>query len=167
MVGMTTDDALIIRQAEPRDAAVLGQLGAALVRAHYAFDAQRFLAPGPGLEEGYAHFLNSQLADAEVAIFVAEQAGKVVGYVYAGIEPRSWKELRDRAGFIHDVLVAPDARRGGIAKRLVETAAAWLVGRGAPRVMLWTAAKNHEAQRLFAQLGFRPTMVEMTRESKP
>jgi hypothetical protein len=31
--------------------------------------------------------------------------GTVVGYVYAGIEPQSWKELRDAAGFIHDVVV--------------------------------------------------------------
>jgi hypothetical protein len=33
-----------------------------------------------------------------------------------------------------------------------------------PRVMLWTAEKNDYAQRLFARLGFRRTMIEMTRE---
>jgi hypothetical protein len=32
--------------------------------------------------------------------------------------------------------------------------------------MLWTAASNEPAQRLFASLGFRTTMIEMTRESK-
>jgi RimJ/RimL family protein N-acetyltransferase len=35
---------------------------------------------------------------------------------------------------------------------------------GAPRVVLMSAAPNVAAQRLFARLGFRPTMVEMTRE---
>jgi hypothetical protein len=30
--------------------------------------------------------------------------------------------------------------------------------------MLWTAEKNDSAQRLFARLGFRRTMIEMTRE---
>jgi hypothetical protein len=35
---------------------------------------------------------------------------------------------------------------------------------GAPRVMLWTAEQNDSAQRLFARLGFRRTMIEMTRE---
>jgi hypothetical protein len=32
--------------------------------------------------------------------------------------------------------------------------------------MLWTAEKNLEARRLFEHLGFRRTMVEMTRESR-
>ena len=30
--------------------------------------------------------------------------------------------------------------------------------------MLWTAQKNVPAQRLFDRLGFRRTMIEMTRE---
>jgi len=162
---MTPNDAVLIRRAESRDASSLGRLGAALVRAHHAFDAQRFLTPGPQLEDGYAHFLGVQLAAADVAIFVAEQAGAIVGYIYAGVEPYSWKELRDVAGFIHDVIVEPEARRLGVATRLIETAAAWLTARGVPRVMLWTAHKNQEAQVLFEQLGFRRTMIEMTRES--
>lgn len=162
---MTTNDSVLIRRAEPRDASALGRLGAALVRAHHAFDSRRFLTPGPRLEEGYAQFLRRQLAEDDVAIFVAERAGAIIGYVYAGVEPRSWKELRDVAGFIHDVVVDPDARRSGVATRLIETAAAWLATRGVPRVMLWTAEQNQEAQRLFEHLGFRRTMIEMTRES--
>jgi ribosomal protein S18 acetylase RimI-like enzyme len=161
---MTTNDPVLVRRAEPRDTSTLGRLGASLVRTHYAFDPQRFLTPGPRLEDGYAHFLGSQLAEDDVVIFVAERAGAVVGYVYAGIEPRSWKELRDRAGFIHDVVVDPDARGGGIGRQLIEAAAEWLVDHGAPRVMLWTAEQNRDAQRLFEQLGFRRTMIEMTRE---
>ena len=160
-------DAVLIRRAEPKDAPVLGRLGASLVRDHHAFDAQRFLTPGSRLAEGYADFLASQLTEQDAAVFVAERAGRVVGYAYAGIEPRSWKELRDRAGFIHDVAVEPDARGGGIGARLIETAADWLVGRGVPRVMLWTAEQNRAAQRLFEKLGFRRTMIEMTREAIP
>jgi RimJ/RimL family protein N-acetyltransferase len=30
--------------------------------------------------------------------------------------------------------------------------------------MLWTADQNEAAQQLFARLGFRKTMIEMTRE---
>jgi len=162
---MTTNDSVLIRPAQARDVSALGRLGAALVRAHHAFDSRRFLTPSPGLEAGYAHFLRTQLENSDVAVFVAERAGVIVGYAYAGVEPRSWKELRDVAGFIHDVVVTPEARRGGIGARLIETAAAWLVARGVPRVMLWTAEKNQDAQRLFERLGFRRTMVEMTRES--
>src|SRR5437870_2869937 len=132
---MPAEASIIIRRAETRDAPALGRLGAALVRAHHAFDEARFLPAGPGVESGYGRFLTSQFDDHEVVILVAEHTGKVVGYVYAGVEPRSWKELRDVAGFIHDVVV--DAER------------------------------NPGAQRLFERLGFRRTMIEMTRESRP
>jgi ribosomal protein S18 acetylase RimI-like enzyme len=150
------------RAAERRDADALGRLGALLMRTHHAFDRDRFLAPGDHPERGYGWFLTSQLGDDDTLIRVAELDGRVVGYVYAGVEPMSWKELRDEAGFIHDIAVDPGARRQGIAARLVDEAAAWLVARGMPRVMLWTAAPNEAAQKLFERLGFRRTM---TRES--
>ncbi len=88
----------------------------------------------------------------------------MIGYVYAGIEPLSWKELRGPAGFIHDLLVSDEARGLGIGERLLDAAVGWLKERGVPRVMLWSAARNAGAQRLFERHGFKPTMVEMTRE---
>jgi GNAT superfamily N-acetyltransferase len=162
---MAANDSILIRRAERRDLPTLGRLGASLVRAHHAFDAQRFVAPGPRVEEGYAHFLGTQLTKTDVAIFVAERTGTVVGYVYAGVEPQSWKELRDVAGFIHDVVVAPHVRTAGVGTQLIEAAAAWLISIGMPRVMLWTAEHNQDAHRLFERLGFRRTMIEMTREA--
>jgi GNAT superfamily N-acetyltransferase len=153
-----------IRTATPADLPALGRLGALLIRTHIQFDAQRFMDPGSDPAEGYAWFLGRQLKDNDVVIFVAEQNGEVIGYVYAGIEPTSWKELRDECGFIHDIVVDQRGRRSGTATALIEKAVEWLRERGVPRVMLWTAEKNPGAQQLFAKLGFRRTMIEMTRE---
>ncbi len=139
-------------------------MGAALMRTHYAFDSHRFLAPDEGAEAGYGEFLGSQLLDADSIVLVAEVEDRVVGYVYAGIEPLSWKELRDAAGFVHDLLVEDQERSAGAGQQLLEAAIAWLGQRGMPRVVLWTAARNEGAQRLFARRGFRSTMVEMTLE---
>lgn len=161
---MADETRFVIRQATDKDTRALGRLGALLMRAHYAFDPQRFLPPGPNPEEGYGYFLHSQLADKETVVLVAEQGGEVIGYVYAALEPRSWKELRDACGFIHDVSVAEGSRRSGAATALVEAAVDWLQRHGAPRVVLGTAEQNEAAQRLFERLGFRRTMVEMTRE---
>ena len=155
---------IVIRRATRADLPVLGVLGASLLRAHYAYDAQRFMAPGGNPEGGYAWFLGTQLGESSVAVFVAERDGAVVGYVYAGLEPQSWKELREEAGFIHDVIVKDAERRTGVASALMETACEWLRSIGAPRVILWTADGNDAAQGLFTRLGFRRTMVEMTRE---
>jgi ribosomal protein S18 acetylase RimI-like enzyme len=153
-----------IRPAIEADVPALGRLGALLLRLHYAFDMQRFLAPRGNPEDGYGRFLAGQLHDDEAVVFVAERGGAVVGYVFAGLEPVSWKELRDAAGFIHDVVVDEGHRGAGIASALIEAACEWLKAHGAPRVMLWTAERNHAAQRLFEQSGFRRTMIEMTRE---
>ena len=136
------------------------------MHAHFAFDATRFLSPGANAESGYAAFLTSQLDSDDSLVMVAEHPsdGRIVGYVFAGIEPLSWKELRGPAGFIHDLLVVEDARGGGVGERLLAAAVAWLTERGVPRVMLWTAAPNEGAQRLFERHGFRKTMIEMTRD---
>ena len=153
-----------IRRATPEDAAALGRLGAALMQTHYAFDMRRFLEPGEGAEEGYAEFLVSQLRDQDSLVLVAEHDGQITGYVFAAIEPLSWKELRDECGFIHDLLVTTDARRGGVGEALLNAAIEWLRDQNMPRVVLGTAAQNETAQRLFKRRGFRPTMIEMTLE---
>jgi len=158
------DTPVVIRRATADDLPALGKLGSLLLRTHYGFDPQRFMAPPGDPESGYAWFLGTQLNQEDVAVFVAERSGDVIGYVYAGMEPQSWKELREAAGFIQDVVVAPEAQRGGVARALVEAGCEWLRSIGAPRAILWTAEKNDSAQRLFTRLGFRRTMIEMTRE---
>jgi GNAT superfamily N-acetyltransferase len=155
---------MTIRLATPADLPALGRLGALLMRTHHEFDPQRFMSAGTDAADGYAWFLERQLKDSNVVVYVAEHEGDVVGYVYAGIEPISWKELRDECGFIHDVVVDERGRRGGTATALIDKAIEWMRERGMPRVMLWTAEKNAGAQQLFSKLGFRRTMVEMTRE---
>jgi len=157
-------EGITIRRGTAADLPALGILGASLLRTHYAFDPLRFMAPRDDPESGYAWFLGTQLKESDVAVFVADRDGKIVGYVYAGLEPQNWKELREEAGFIHDVVVTPEAQRLGVASALIDAACKWLHSIGAPRVVLWTADKNEAAQRLFGRLGFRRTMIEMTRE---
>jgi GNAT superfamily N-acetyltransferase len=161
---VTLPDGVSLRRAERRDAGALGRLGAALMHTHFAFDAHRFMDPGDDAASGYADFLIAQLRDRSSLVMVAERGSEVIGYVYAGIEPLSWKELRDEAGFIHDLLVSDQARGSGVGEALLAAAIDWLRGQQMPRVLLWTAAPNDTARRLFERRGFRPTMTEMTLE---
>jgi ribosomal protein S18 acetylase RimI-like enzyme len=154
----------VIRRAVRTDLPALGRLGASLMRQHYDFDRLRFIAPGERPEDGYAWFLGTQLEEDDVVVFVADQKGSVVGYVYAGIEPMSWKDLRDRCGAIHDLVVDESGRRHGVGAALMEAALEWMRERGLPRAVLATSPLNERAQRLFDRLGFRRTMIEMTRE---
>src|SRR5215207_1149625 len=114
-----------VRRATRADLPVVGRLGAHLMRVHYEFDRRRFVAPTGNPEAGYAHFLGTQLDVEDAVVLVAERGGAAIGYVYAGIEPFSWKELREAAGFVHDIVVDEAERRGGVAAALMEAAIAW------------------------------------------
>ena len=153
-----------IRPATKADEGALGRWGGALMRQHHDFDPLRFVR-SENPEAGYGRFLVSQLDEPGSVVLVAERAGAVVGYAFAALEPMSWKDLRAACGYLHDVYVDPAARGAGAGERLVRAALEWLEGRGAPRVVLMSAARNESAQRLFERIGFRRTMVEMTREA--
>jgi ribosomal protein S18 acetylase RimI-like enzyme len=88
----------------------------------------------------------------------------VVGYVYGAIEGTDYMALRGPAAVLHDVIVAPDERRGGVGRALVGAMLEAFTAREAPRVVLSTAARNEPARAFFEGLGFRETMVELTRE---
>lgn len=157
----------LVRPAEPRDVPTLGRLGAALVRLHHEWDALRFIAPMPGVEQGYGRYLRGLMGDADSIVLVAalpDSPDDVVGYCYGAMRGRDWELLLDPHGVIHDVYVDEHARRRGVGRGLVLAACAALEAKGAPRVLLSTATANEEGQALFASLGFRPTMIEMTRE---
>ncbi len=155
-----------MRRATTRDLPRIGRLGALLVKTHHDFDAQRFLAPNKRTPANYAAFLRTQLEEPDVAIFVATGSADtaVIGYAYAALEDYDYMSLRGPAGVVHDLVVDPGQRGRGVGRLLLEAALAYLKSRGAPRVVLSTAERNLPAQRLFASLGFRPTMIEMTCE---
>ena len=154
---------LRVRRMEDRDLATVGALAGQLVRMHHAWDALRFLRPDDP-ERGYARWFATQLDADDVVLLVAEDEEGVAGYAYARIEPRSYDELRDACAKLHDVYVDERAWRRGAGEALVREVFRVTAEKGAPRVVLVTAVQNDAAQRLFQRMGFRATMLEMTRE---
>jgi ribosomal protein S18 acetylase RimI-like enzyme len=162
---MTDPSAVTVRAAAAEDADALGRLGALLVTVHHEFDPRRFITPGPGTARGYGRFLESRIGEEDAILLVAEAAGAVAGYIYAGLEGPDWMALRGPAGVIYDVIVDPDHRGRGVGRQLLDAALQALAARGAAQAVLFTATRNEAAQRLFARAGFRATMIEMTRDA--
>jgi RimJ/RimL family protein N-acetyltransferase len=154
-----------IRPAARADLRSLARLGAKLAREHHAMDPERFFLPDEPIEDGYAWWLGKELANPRAVVLVATSGSDVIGYAYGRIEPRDWNTLRDRCGVGVDLWVEPRARGGGVGARLVEALADALADLGAERVVIDAAARNPQAARLFERLGFRPTMLELTRET--
>ncbi|PYS82667.1 MAG: GNAT family N-acetyltransferase [Acidobacteria bacterium] len=154
----------IVRRATPADLPGIGRLGALLVEEHYDFDPRRFLAARPGTPAGYASFMSAQLEDPDMTVLVADDNGDVIGYAFAAVEGYDYMALRGPAGVLHDVIVDPEHRGRGVGRLLIDAVLEFFRSRGVPRVVLSTAERNEAAQRLFASMGFRRTMIEMTRE---
>lgn len=152
----------IIRRAVEGDLASAAALAARLVAQHHAADPRRFFMP-ERVEEGYAWWFRRELARSNAVILVSERDGEIVGYAYGTLEERNWNLLLDAHGAVHDLYVSENARRKGIGKRLFEAMCRELESLGAERIVLSTMVGNEAAQRLFAACGFRPTMLEMTR----
>jgi ribosomal protein S18 acetylase RimI-like enzyme len=154
---------ITIRTAGAADQEALGRFGGALARQHHAADPRRFFSiENP--EAGYGRFLVGQTGQPQSTVFVAENSGEPVGYVWTTIEGRDWAQLRGPAGVIQDIYVDASARRLGAGRALLAAALAWIRAHGRTQVVLMTKTKNESAQRLFASVGFRPTMIEMTLE---
>lgn len=159
---MTT---ITLRRATREDLPAIAVLAARLVRQHHAFDPRRFMLFPEPIEAGYGRFFASQLDAPGTVILVACRGDAVVGYAFGALEERDWNALRDACGALHDVYVDEGARGLGAGRALVEAMLRALKDLGAPRVVLMTATQNEAAQQLFERLGFRRTMVELTRES--
>ena len=155
---------LTIRRATAADAPAIGTLGALLMEQHHALDPARFLATSGETARYYGDWVESQRAKPDVVVLVAERAEQIIGYAYAGLEGIDYMALRGPAGALYDIVVDEKERGAGTGSLLLDSVLAELKLLGATQVVLSTAWQNEGAQRLFAQAGFRQTMIEMTRE---
>lgn len=156
-----------VRLATPDDLHAMAGMAADLVRFHHAIDPKRFFL-ARGIEQGYREWFERELARTDTILLVAESPSSApIGYCYGRLEGRDWNMLLDRHAALHDVFVHEDARGSGAGEHLVRAFLDRARALGAPRVVLSTASSNVGAQRVFAKLGFRPTMIEMTRELDP
>ncbi len=157
-----------IRPANRDDLPSVARLAGQLVRLHHSLDPQRFFIV-EDLEGGYEWFLGKEIERKDSVILVAERVadegrdGEVVGYAWGRLEPRDWMALLDECGRLHEVFVDSSVRRLGVGKQLIQETLQWLETHGAPQIVLDSAWKNDSAHQFFESLGFRRTMVEMTK----
>jgi GNAT superfamily N-acetyltransferase len=155
---------VVVRPATKQDGPALGRMGAALARLHHRFDRKRFMLPAD-VEAGYRWWLLRELKNPQAVVLVAQVEGRPVGYAYGRAEPRDWNALREACGAFHDLWVDKPQRALGVGALLSESMMTRLTLLGCPRVVLTTASQNRPAQSLFTRLGWRPTMIEFTREA--
>ena len=94
------------------------------------------------------------------AVFVAEQSGRVVGFV--GVSERT-HFAGEVDGYIGELVVASDTERRGVGRALVAAAETWTRRRGHRRVTLDTGAANKAARAFYGALGYAEEDIRLSK----
>ena len=136
-----------IRPARPEDAATLVALGTQVGREEGAWlltsDAWRSVS-----EE--RRYLRALKRYADAAVFVAEDAGQLVGRLSLARDPHPASHHVADLG----ILVAASHRGRGIGRALLEQAVAWARDAGVSKIELHVFPWNEPALRLYESFGF-------------
>ncbi|WP_256645490.1 GNAT family N-acetyltransferase [Thermomonas paludicola] len=143
-----------IRRAVPGDAAALAELGAATFVDTFGHlytpqDLQAFLAASHS-EAAYAKLL----ARADHALWIAERGGRAIGYAQAGPCGLPHPDVRAGDGELKRLYLRSEAQNGGVGRRLMDAAMAWLLRDGPRTLWLSVWSENPGAQRFYARYGF-------------
>jgi ribosomal protein S18 acetylase RimI-like enzyme len=142
----------IVRPAETRDLDRVAALWTAITHHHAALDP--LFSQRPDADDALRELIGELHRDRDAAIFVFDAGGDLPGMCIVRIDraPPILEET-ERAE-ITDIGVRDEARRQGIARRLVDAALAWVRAAGVERVEVQVAVGNPEGQAFWRALGF-------------
>ena len=115
----------------------------------------------PDISDRYNRWIAGNLEKSDWLFAVALDGPRVVGGVAAGMMQEIPIYAYDRYAFIHDLAVASEYRRRGVATKLVQFVRQWTLEAGVNQLRLFAAEPNAPARKLFSHLGFRTTYHEM------
>ena len=118
------------------------------------FDAYRRFYGQPSEPQLARDFLGERLARGDSVIYMARNArgGRGVGFVQ--LFPSFSSVSAQRLWILNDLFVAATARRGGVARALMERARAHAEDTDAKGLILSTQIDNRIAQALYEDLGY-------------
>ena len=136
-----------VRPARPEDARRLGEIHVETWRATYPGVMPQELLDSLSVD-AREQLWKEWIPNPEVAVFVAESAGEVVGFVSIG-PCLTVPEL----GELYAIYVVPEAHGKGAGPALMEAAVASL-GERWDEAILWVATENPRARRFYEREGW-------------
>jgi ribosomal protein S18 acetylase RimI-like enzyme len=144
----------MIRRATPEDAATLARLNGHVQSWHAAHYPEAFFAdPDPSALTGY---FADRLADPACTAFLA--GDPPLGYALCLLQTRELSLFSPpvRRLMVDHIAVAPEARRQGVGRALLDAARALARDLQADEILLDTWEANTEAHAFFRAAGFTP-----------
>ena len=142
------------RQAAPADALLLSSLCREVQRLHAQHHPDIFKAPQ---DDAFAiSFFEETLADPKARIFIAEEDGRAVGYIFFKLVERPENPFTFAARVLHidQISVSPTAQGQGIGRALMQQAEISATKWDAERIQLDSWDFNVAAHGFFEHLEF-------------
>jgi len=108
----------------------------------------------------WSKYLRERFAEIRTKLIVAEEEGKIVGFMLCLLEPNVPVYKERKIGVISDVYVMQQRRRKGVAKNMLDYAIAWFVKNKVKTIRLNVAADNLVARAAWRTLGFESFMID-------
>jgi len=115
----------------------------------YNIEQQYGLINGMDWRARKVRHIDDDIAANVAGIFVAEEAGEVIGYITTRVDQAS------QIGSIPNLGVLPGFRGAGIGRQLIETATAYATAQGMRFLRIETLAQNQIGQHLYPSCGFQ------------
>lgn len=138
---------LSVRAAFPADRVRLQELWLELVDYHRELDPE--YPTVSLLPEALLGEIEEAVRSPRFRLLVAERAERIVGFALAEIQRE-----RPRPAWIHELFVESEARRAGVARRLVEAVLEWFSSEQSERVYVRVESANTTGLAFWDQYGF-------------
>ena len=160
-MGRLNVDKIVIRPVIPSDAPAIAQLWESLVVYHQKLD-DALPGAAPNGSGRYTKRLLQHLDDQYTRAFVAEDDGKIVGFIL-GMVVDLLPDIfaQEPGGFLADIYVDTDYRRSGIGRSLVESLMQWFREHDVTHFDWHVAAHNADALAFWHSIGGREVMIRM------
>ena len=144
-----------IRQATASDSLLLSRLCMDVQRLHAEHHPDVFVMPQS--EDFATTFFEEMLTDSTVRIFIAEEEGEAVGYIFFKLMERSPNPFTFAARWLHvdQISVRPGARRHGVGLALMQQAERLAKEWDVRRIQLDSWDFNIHAHLFFERLGYQ------------
>jgi ribosomal protein S18 acetylase RimI-like enzyme len=155
---------MLIRTATSDDVPQVLPMVAKICALHENWDTAKYgFLPYP--EQHYEKWLTWLANNSDRNVFlVAEDEGKLGGFLVATVEREIPIYRLQEYAFIHDIWVEPEYRQNKVAQQMVMLSVQRFKEMEVQQIRLDTTAVNEAARRLFASCGFRISTIEMLKE---
>ncbi|MFH1578829.1 MAG: GNAT family N-acetyltransferase [Thermoplasmatota archaeon] len=156
-VGHIATIRIDIREATADDLTSVVNLWGMLAR-HHEDISNDFTLAWNGKRK-WAKYLEDKFDEISTKLIVAEEDGKVVGFMLCLLSPNTPVFKERKIGVISDVFVLEERRRKGVTKKMLDVAVKWFKKNKVRSVRLGVANDNLEARAVWRQMGFEPYMI--------